>query len=303
LTEQKVAPTVPDGSPAGPTITVGLDGSPAAMEAARYAAQLARQRHARLLAVTAYQAPPILPGERPGSGPGGRQAARAVQRRVLSGLLLPTEVSVDAVVQAGSPVRVLRTLSARSSLVVVGTHPAGLRGHAAVSSVADGVAEQAACPVVVVPPGCGRTQGQGPVLVALDGDSAGTAAVRFAFDEAASRGVTLWVLHVLTGRPHLPCELATERAALAMVLSLEQQDHPEVAVRVRVVPGDPVAEVVRLSAGVGLVVVGQPHRPGRASWRHSLARAVLGRTRCPLVVAPATAASRVLRSREAMTSV
>jgi nucleotide-binding universal stress UspA family protein len=299
MTEQKVAPVAPDrGSPEStPIITVGLDGSPAALDAARYAVRLARQRQARVLAVTAYQAPP---SEQTGRTAIARQAARSEQRRVLAGVPVPPEVRLQGVVQTGSPIAVLRGLSAQSSVVVVGSRVRGL-GHPSASPVADGVAEQAVCPVVVVPPGCGRVNGQGPVLVALDGDSAGTAAVRFAFEEAASRGVTLWVLHVLTPRPHPPSELAAERAALALILSLEQQDHPDVPLRVRMVPGDPVAEVLRLSAGVGLVVVGQPHRSGRPSWRHSLARAVLGRTRCPLVVAPAAGTARVLRSKEVRT--
>jgi nucleotide-binding universal stress UspA family protein len=285
-----------------PTITLGLDGCPAALEAARYALQLAGQRHARLLAVTAYQAPPTVPGgEQSRLAASARQAGRSAQRRTLAGLPVPPEVRVEGVVQAGSPISVLRKLSAESSVVVVGSGVGGL-GHAAGSPVADGIAEQAVCPVVVVPPGSGRTNGRGPVLVALDGDSAGTAAVRFAFEEAAARGVTVWVLHGLTPGPHPPHELAAERAALAIILSVEQQDHPDVVLRVRMVPGDPVAEVLRLSAGVGLVVVGQPHRPGRPSWRHSLARAVLGRTRCPLVVAPAEGAARALRRRETTTS-
>jgi nucleotide-binding universal stress UspA family protein len=56
------------------------------------------------------------------------------------------------------------------------------------------------------------------------------------------------------------------------------------------VPGEPDEALLRASDGAALVVVGRPHRShGRRSWGHSVARSVLGRTRCPLFVVPGMA--------------
>jgi len=95
----------------------------------------------------------------------------------------------------------------------------------------------------------------------------------------------VWALHTVPGGLDRP-RFDVERANLGEILAGRLQDHPDIAVRVRLVPGDPAEQIVRLSTAAGLVVVGEPHRFGGRSWAHSVARTVLDRTYCPLAIVP-----------------
>ena len=63
-----------------------------------------------------------------------------------------------------------------------------------VGSIAGTVAAHGECPVVVIRGGDAEFGGR-PVLVGVDGSPAGEAAIAFAFEDAASRGVPLIALH------------------------------------------------------------------------------------------------------------
>ena len=135
------------------TIVVGVDDSPAAHAAVRWAAREAQQRSAGLLLVHVYNAmpAPIL------AGPVPQQAFDDV-RLLAQGVTDAAAASVPAGVEvrtrtvAGAPGLVLEELSADAELLVVGGsahHSAPVR--LALGSVAQHCVNHARCPVVVIP--------------------------------------------------------------------------------------------------------------------------------------------------------
>jgi nucleotide-binding universal stress UspA family protein len=203
---------------------------------------------------------------------------------------------VDQLVVQGDPARVLAEVQASASVVVIGRHHTRFLPQFLAPSVASVVAANAVQPVIVVPPGWNvRGLINSPIVVALDGETAADAVLAFAFAEAVFRKASVWALHTVPAALDGPGSDA-ERANLGEILAGDRQDHPDVAVRMRLVPGDPVEQIVRLSTAAGLVVVGEPHRFGGGSWARSVARAVLDRTNCPLAIVPPVGAVRRLRS-------
>jgi nucleotide-binding universal stress UspA family protein len=124
------------------------------------------------------------------------------------------------------------------------------------------------------------------VVVALDGETRAEPALRLAFEEAERRRSAVVGLHAVPLRAD-GSSLRLEQAWLAELLAGARQDHPDVPVRTVLVPGDPAERIIEGSIRAELMVVGRPHRGHRlGSWSRSVARAVLDRSFCPLVVAP-----------------
>ena len=105
----------------------------------------------------------------------------------------------------------------------------------------------------------------------------------------------MWALHTVPAGLD-GSRFDAERVNLGEILAGERQDHPDIAVRMRVVPGDPAEQIVRLSTTAGLMVVGEPHRFRGGSWARSVARAVLDRTNYPLAIVPTTGPMRSSRT-------
>ena len=135
------------------TIVVGVDDSPAALAAVRWASQEAQQRSARLLLVHVYNVmpAPLL------AGPVPQQAfddVREMAQRVVHTCAAYVQPGVDVTTRtvAGSPGLVLEEMSADADLLVVGGsahHSAAVR--LALGSVAQHCVNHAHCPVVVIP--------------------------------------------------------------------------------------------------------------------------------------------------------
>jgi len=104
------------------------------------------------------------------------------------------DVEVSQEVMAGMPAALLVALSAEAQLAVVGQR--GLGGFAGLllGSVGAAVAAHAACPVLVVRGATDPPQ-DGPVVVEVDGSPQSDAAVAFAVEAAAARGVSLRAVH------------------------------------------------------------------------------------------------------------
>ena len=139
-------------APAG-VIAVGVDGSEGSRRALRWAVDEARLRRSAIEAVTAW--PPRGSEARPveEQATQARQRADETARHVVDGVLRETDdpppVSYELV--HGDAVEVLVQLSRRAQLLVVGSHGVSSIRHAALGSVSEACAMQAACPVVVVP--------------------------------------------------------------------------------------------------------------------------------------------------------
>jgi nucleotide-binding universal stress UspA family protein len=144
------------------TIVVGVDGSAASLEALRWAAEEARLRRARVVALHAWVFVPAAPIGDPGmiAIPAGdlvgqleaeTEAARTeVADAVTQVFGSEPDVEVEQRLTENEPGEALVAESETADLVVVGSHGrSGLRA-AILGSVSRHVFEHARCPVVVV---------------------------------------------------------------------------------------------------------------------------------------------------------
>ena len=138
------------------TVVVGVDGSPQALRAVRWAVPEARRRQAVLQLVTA-----LAWTEDPLDGLPGLEQAQYVQylreaaeKGLAAAADVATEVDPDVPVERelvlGFPAGVLLERSQTAELLVVGDHGRGRIASAVAGSVAVSVAARSACPVVVV---------------------------------------------------------------------------------------------------------------------------------------------------------
>ncbi|MBW6436901.1 universal stress protein [Actinoplanes hulinensis] len=133
-------------------MVVGVDGSPPARAALRWAARQARLTGSRLYAVTAWQIPayygwvPTAPEE------DMAEAAGKVLTTAVNSVFgdAPPDVEVVERVEPGHPAQVLVDLSAHACLLVVGSRGHSTFGGALIGSVSQQCVQHAHCPVVVV---------------------------------------------------------------------------------------------------------------------------------------------------------
>ena len=270
-----------DGSRRG-SVVVGVDGSPSATDAARWAARAAALRGlpVRLVAVIR---PPSHDPRRTGRVRVDGRAAQRLAAAAAEVAATAPGVETSRVIARGSIVTVLRLLARDAELVVVGSRGRGPVTGALLGSVGVAVAESAACPVVVVHERGGwglDPDDSAPVVVGVR-TPADAAVVRFAVEEAERRGVALHAVHATgPGAARLP--EAVER----LVRDVGSR-HPTVEVVTRVVRDRPAAALTRLSATAQLVVTGARARSGLAGRRGVVHRALLRHGRCPVAVVAA----------------
>ena len=172
------------------------------------------------------------------------------------------------------------------------------------TSTSAAVAARAACAVAVLHDG-GRPALGHDVVVGVDGDGEGRsgAAIAFAFDEAERRGVRLiavqaWQLPMDSAQGYVPISTSdrqrTERAAALTVevaLKADRSRCPGVEVETRLMPGRASTVLIREAANAGMLVVARHREATNSRWAlGAKARKLLAGSRCPLVIAPPTAA-------------
>ncbi len=267
-------------------VVVGVDGSLESAEAAQYAAQAAADRGLALVVAHAYALPPRGSGTGVGAAWGGpASAAQQVTDDTLTQVRVPVGLTVHTAVEQTTPGELLRRLSGRAAVVVLGQHVFDLADQLVEGSVAGPLAAAAGCPVVVVPRGWSRaTRRARTVAVALDGTNTAEAVLAFALAEAERHQSPVVALHAIPLGGHAE-EAEADVRNLEAILAAAKASHPDLAVSVTLVAGDVGQAVLDASRGVRLMVVGRPHRtsPG-ALWRRSVAQAVLASARCPLAV-------------------
>lgn len=244
-------------------------------------------------------------------------------RRTAPGLAVRTELL------CGSPGRVLARTARDASMLVVAAHGFGGYGQPGVGPVSGYVARHASAPVVVVrapgergPEGPADVTAYGPVVVGVRDADEATAALKFAFEEAALHGVGLVAVHAwywfppallsypfrstavvsfLTAGQASGAGTAVSRRDLldARALSAEAGQrlaamldgwhgrYPEVPVSHQVVHGHPGHVLAELTGDAGLLVLGRHHhrdglRPGAGSIQYT----VLAQARGPVVLVP-----------------
>ena len=143
-------------------IVVGVDGSEASREALRWAADEARLRSARLVAVHAWSFVPAQPigdpgmlavpaGDLPGQLDAESEAARlALDEAVADALGADPGIDVERKLVEGDAGETLVKEGAGAELLVVGSHGRSGFKAALLGSVSRSVVDHAPCPVVVV---------------------------------------------------------------------------------------------------------------------------------------------------------
>jgi nucleotide-binding universal stress UspA family protein len=285
--------------PLGPWVVAGVDGSADALAAVELAAAEAAMRGLRLRVV----------GSMVGSALAGTaEANRAVAEAADRAHLARPNLTVRTLVSATDPAGTLISASRAAGLIVLGARGRG--GGPRPGSTCAQVAAYALCPTFVVSSdvdgsarnagdGSARNAGDGsarnagdasarsaPVLVGVAEDGHDDAAVGFAFEEAAARGVPLRAAHVWSG-PYQPrTSWAAADRRLAEVLARWVEKYPQVPVeRLPLYDAVPARALLLASARAGLVVLGT-NTPTRYSGEPvgTITRVLIERAGCPVCV-------------------
>ena len=240
-------------------VVCGLDTSERAPVVLRFAAALAQRLGARLQAV---------------HSPGGDTDARTAM-----GQLAALQHVDELTIEPGPPAEVLRAAMDGALLGVVGSRGRGPLRAALLGSVSSELAEEAPCPVVVVPPGAELLPlGEQPAIVCrLDGSVADRPALHAAAWIAEELGGALDAVNV---RGRLAVDTGTE------VMELERElAELGVAPAVRVEAGNPAEQIDQVAErhGATLIVVGWDGDllvPGAVAGR------LAARSRVPVMIVP-----------------
>lgn len=282
----------------GPIIAA-VDGSDPALDAVRWAARAAAAQNRPLRIVSVVEPPalaygigiPAAQAYADGSrafAEGALDIALGEAREVAPGLEAAGEII------EGRPVLVLRQLSHRSHMMVVGRRGLGGVKGLLLGSVSSDLAAHAECPVVVVSDDPPTT---GPVVVGVDGSPVSVQAVTEAFQVASALDAPLIAVHTYADYPgissfdlveHGRQQLLDEaRENLGSQLAGATEDSPDVAVET-VVTMQPAAEQILESAeDARLIVVGSRGRGGfRSMLLGSTSQAILHVAACPVMIVP-----------------
>jgi len=286
-----------------PVVVVGVDGSLESSAAARWAADVAARRHEELqliysgfLPVLGYPAMGYPIGFVEQADQQGRNLLTKIAREIQTrqpGLTLATEqVQSD-------PRQALVDASRAASLTVLGNRSGSRLQDVMVGSVALHVAAHAYSPVAVVP--ADHHPRGGPILVGVDGSANSTAAIAFAFDEAAVRGVDLvavltfddWASQGMASRPLASSSAGTQEhhAVMSEELAGWREKYPDVQVTEQVFRGQAAdclvgfAEHAPAAQRPQMVVVGSRGRGGLTGlFLGSTSHALISHASCPVVV-------------------
>ncbi|MFF7213733.1 universal stress protein [Streptomyces sp. NPDC008238] len=266
-------------------VVAGVDGSASSLDAVEEAAREALWRQAELRVVHGLSLPAMpmhVPMDPAPLGPPEDSLRKAAERFVREAAeharRTAPQVDVTSAVMNGDALTVLELQSRTADLVVVGSRGMGgfigmLLGSTAVFLTAHGQ-----CPVMVVrePPVV-----SGPVLLGVDGSTAGDKAVDFAFAEAVLRGAEVVALHAGAD----PSRAADEGAEMTRALAPHREKRPNVAVRHALVHEGPREALIEASRTAQLTVVGARGRGGFAGLlMGSVSQALMQHAHSPVAV-------------------
>ena len=270
-------------------IVVGVDGSPSAEHALRWAAGQARLTGQELHAVIAWDLP--VPYDEPLTGEldWHGDAAGALTKSVENVLGEPASPPVVQQVVHGRPAKVLIDAGREADLLVVGTRGHGSFSGLLLGSVSEHVLAHATCSVVVVHEPRTTT---GRIVVGVDGSSDSSQALRWAARQA---GLTGCELHAVLAW-HVPFTYgvvdtidadweahSSNSLAAAVAGALDAEDAARVVQEA--VADFPVAALLRAADGADLLVVGSRGRGAFAGLvLGSVSRHVAAHASCPVVV-------------------
>jgi len=253
-------------------VVVGVDGTPTGLQAVTWAAT---EAHVRGAALRIVHATPYATGR------SAQDRARAILGRAFT-VARRHEPRVRAVTARSEQdvATALADASRTADLVVVG-RLSGHPGDALASSHAPAVVVASHCPVTVVRTAPGHPHaGDGPVVVGVQQAERDAPVLEAAFADAARHGRRLVVLH------------ANGAAGVSGTATAPEHDlepwlrrYRDVPVEVRTVDGGAVAELLHLSVGARMVVVGTRGRgAAAAAVLGSVSRTLLQHADCPVTV-------------------
>lgn len=287
-------------------VVVGVDGSTSASHAVRWAAEEAARRNTSLVIMHSCMVVPVHAPHMAGSSEAFAEAVFDHGRVLLAEATAVAketapQVEVNAELTSGGAAEQLVGRSASTQLVVLGSRgPGGFTG-LLVGSVAVAVTTHAHCPTIVVRDPDTVPDRDAPVVVGLDGSPSSDAALAFAFEAAALRGVALhavrtwWDLTAETAwqrgmtATNLASIEAAEQRLLAEQLAACATAYPDVPVHQTLTRDRPAHTLVERSAKAQLVVVGTRGRGGfRGLLLGSTSQALIHHAHCPVAVVPRT---------------
>ncbi len=286
-------------------ILVGVDGSPAALAAVRWAAHAAALRNAPLALVHVVDDP--VPGWLRVTAFGFRRWQEKRARQFIESAIKVAEestgergpVQIEGKLLHSAVVPTLVALSKEVEMVAVGyRRHGGALARNFPGSVSSALVYHGHCAVAVIRDEDATTNdaARGPVLVGIDGSPASEAATAIAFEEACQRGVDLVALHAWTdpgvsGSKRFQdakwdAQLAEEEETLAERLAGWHERYPSVGVHRRIEIGDPAHWLIKASERAQLLVVGS-HGCGRFNGMllGSVGAALVNRAKIPVIVA------------------
>jgi nucleotide-binding universal stress UspA family protein len=199
------------------------------------------------------------------------ESAASLDAAVARSTEVAPELRIDAGLLSGAPAQAITDCGSDALMLVVGASSTSGLVAMLLGSVSRYVAQHATCPVVVV--GQEKRTAHGKVAVGVGDRHDASAALAFAFDEAALREAELLVIH--SSADEVPAWLTGW-----------QEKYPGVTVSQQVCQGHPARVLASHSASADLLVIGRhgaPHPADVGGIQH----AVLNHARGPVAVVPA----------------
>ncbi|MBA0124507.1 universal stress protein [Haloechinothrix sp. YIM 98757] len=282
------------------SLVVGIDGSEAALQAARWAAREAAHRELSVHLVYSINLAELYTGVIPPTADvreALREEGSAQLRAAEQAVKQAADVEVATCLESDAPAVVLRDASRWAHMLIVGSSGGGAFG-TALGSITLKLAGHAECPVIVVrgDTSAGRTRGL-PVVVGVDGSSRSWPALAYGFQEASLHGSPLTAVHVWSDadaermlrstRDFVDWEpiREAEQRSLEQTLTGWTERYPDVEVERVVKRDNPKRVLSDLSERAQLVVVATRGRGGFSGLLlGSTSHALIHSSACPVML-------------------
>ncbi len=286
-------------------IVVGIDGSPEAIRAAKWAAKQAQHEGSRVVltcvcALASYSAAALDGGFAMLDDQTLREGAQRAVDEAAKQIEEETGFQVETNVEVGDPVSVLTEISKNVDLIVMGSRGRGGVADRLLGSVSASLPGRAKCPTVVVPP---HKSGKAfmpieRIVVGTDGSKVASNALKQAVFEAENWDAKLTVVTAIpisngvSFMSWLPAAIdrseiiADVKQGLDAAIA-EATAGREVRISGHALDGSPAALLTEFSTAVDLIVVGSRGGGGFAGMLlGSTSQTVLEHSTCPVMTVP-----------------
>jgi len=289
-------PDVANSSARG-LVVAGLSASTSSQNAVRWAAAEAERHTAGLRLVHAYALPQLgQPVQHDVDALLHDEASALLDRVADSTRRDHPHLEITTRLIQEAPVNALRDESRGAALTVVGANDSSRLAGAILGSVASAIAAVNPAPVAIVHPDH-PVNGSGPVVVGVDGSAASSAAIEFAFAEAAARKTELLAVHARKksfDEDSIPGDASSfdpagigqeETAVLADALAGWFSKYPDVVVTQEFRRGGAATVLLETCRSASIVVVGRrPRGEFVALVMGSTSRELTAHSPCPVVI-------------------